>query len=140
GRLVHRDEAGRVERAEEERLPALAPRLDRCGIEAVRPAARTQVGEVEDRRAREQRDERGPLPPERARARPDRDCDRAHRAASRNTQTRRSAKRRTVAARFAAVRTASSAARGACGLVVCSSASEPAVSAQAATKTASPCA
>ena len=70
-RLVDGDEVRRVGRAEEERLPALRPRLHRGGVVRVRPARRAEPPEVEDGRGHEQGEQRGAGP------RPGRPRDRA---------------------------------------------------------------
>ena len=61
-RLVHGDEAGLVERAEEERLPALRAGLDRGRVEVVRPAVPAQVPQVEEGGQREQPEQRRASP------------------------------------------------------------------------------
>ena len=53
-RLVDGDEVGRVERPEEERLPALAPGLHGGGVERVRPPGRAEAPEIEHRSADQQ--------------------------------------------------------------------------------------
>ena len=63
GCLVHGDEVGLVERAEEEGLPALGAGLDRGRVEVIRPAIPAQVPQVEDGGQREQPEQRRPGPP-----------------------------------------------------------------------------
>ena len=57
-RLVNRDEVRRVERSEEERLPARRPGLDRRRVEGVRPPRRAEVPEIEECGDPEQPDQR----------------------------------------------------------------------------------
>ena len=61
-RLVDGDRVAGVERAEEERLPALRSGLHRRRVVRVRPTRRAEAPEIEDRGGGEQREERGPLP------------------------------------------------------------------------------
>ena len=61
-RLVDRDRTGRVERAEEPRLPALRPGLDRRGVEAVGVAGGAKIPHVEHGRGHQQREDRRPGP------------------------------------------------------------------------------
>ena len=66
--LVHGDEVGRVQRAEEERLPALRPGLGGSGIELVGPAVTAQADEIEQGGGHEQGQQRRPGPRRVARA------------------------------------------------------------------------
>ena len=60
--LVHGDEAGGVEGAEEERLPALGPGVHRGGVEVVGPAVAAEVDQVQERGQGQQPEQGGPGP------------------------------------------------------------------------------
>src|SRR6185437_3287223 len=129
--LVHGDEAGLVERAEEERLPALRAGLDRSRVEVVRPAVPAQVPQVEDGGQREQSEQRRASPPgigQRPAQQPPGPVlpgpvswclagwclggwASGGRCGRPNTQNRYSRNLMTVAARLAAIRTETSASR-----------------------------